>query len=138
STRKMDMNGQLSFMTNSQFTHIYVLAGIDRHEWKGQRTVYSDPYQPFIAAQAGDVLSIVRFGINAGCGFTQTLYENIGLFGDFRFVIGKSNTNEKIRIYDTMTTIGINISIPYPSRKNKEKTAGIGKKIYKWTKKGGK
>jgi len=139
-TRKFDINGHLSFTTNNELTHIFLLAGINRHEWSGTRTIYRDPYQLNTVTASGDVFRVNRYCANIGCGFTQVLYENIGLFGDFRLVLGKSLTFEKVRVYDAVTTIGINISIAQPklTKGNRRKTFGIGKKLYKWTEKGSK
>jgi hypothetical protein len=77
-----------------------------------------------------------KWGVNFGCGFTQTLYENIGMFGDYRFCFSKSETFEKVRILDVMATFGIAITIPHFEKGDGKKTFGIGKKIYKWTNKG--
>ena len=137
-TRKFDINGQVSFMTQNKLTHIYVLAGVNRHQWKGRRTAFSDMGQLGKGLPAGTYVDVKRWGINIGCGFTQLLYENIGVFGDFRFCFGNANDFEKVRIFDVMTTIGINFSIPHPAKSNGKKTFGIDKKIYKWTEKGAK
>ena len=137
-TRKFDLNGQISFRTLDKLTHIYSLIGINKHEWKGRRTEFTDLDQLAKGIPEGTYVSVNRWGINVGGGLTHPLYENIGLFADYRFCFGKAYTFEKIKIYDVMATIGINFSIPYPSRGNDKKTFGIGKKIYKWTEKGGK
>lgn len=135
-TRKFDINGQVSFRTQSQLTRIYTITGINRHEWKGRRTAFTDLDQFAKGVLEGTYVEVKRWGINFGGGITQLIYENISLFGDYRFVFGKSNGFEKVRIYDVMATIGINFNIPHPQNPNSKKTFGIGKKIYKWTEKG--
>ena len=136
-TRKFDINGQVSFMTQNKLTHIFVLSGVNRHQWKGRRTAYADIDQLGKGVQEGTYAEVKRWGVNFGCGFTQSLYENIGISGDFRFCFGNANDFEKVRIFDVMTTIEINFSIPHPAKSTGKKTFGIGKKIYKWTEKGG-
>lgn len=135
-TRKFDLNGQVSFATVSNQTRIYFLFGANRHEWKGRRTPYTDLDQGGEGIPNGTYVKVKRWGVNTGCGFTQMLYENIGLFGDYRFCFGNAHNEEKVRILDVMLTIGINYSIPHLKDSNRKKTFGIGKKIYKWTDKG--
>ena len=135
-TRKFDVNCHVSFATSNKRTRIFTLAGVNRHEWIGRRTGFTDLDQLAKGLPEGTYVSVNRMGVNFGCGFTQLLYENIGLFGDFRFCFGNANNFEKVRIMDVMTTIGINFSIPYPNRTIRAKTFGTGKKIYKWTEKG--
>ena len=135
-TNKYDLNGHISFATQGQRTRIFFLAGLNRHEWKGTRTGYTDLDQLAKGLKEGTVVEINRWGINAGCGFTQKLYDNIGIIGDFRFNFSDANNFERVRIMDVMTTIGINFGIPYPQKNRKTKTFPTGKKIYKWTEKG--
>lgn len=132
-TRKLDLNTHLSFATNNNLTRIFALAGINKHEWQGTRTKFTDQSQLANGIPEGEIVHVDRFGFNFGCGFTQTLYENIGVFGDYRFCMARSSGFEKVRIMDVMTTLGISLSLPYPERK---KHFGIGNKIYKWTKRG--
>lgn len=135
-TRKFDINGHISFATNNKLTWIFILAGANKHEWTATRTGIADLNQLGGGITKGAIVNVNRWGMNFGCGFTQTLYENIGVFGDCRFCFGNANNFEKVRIMDVMTTIGINFSIPQPTRKNNKKTFGIGRKVYKWTQKG--
>ena len=141
-TRKFDFNGQVSFATHNNLTHIYFLMGADKHEWTGRRTAFTDLDQNGKGIPAGTYVNAGRWGMNAGCGFTQSLYENIGLFGDYRFCLANAKNFEKVRIMDVMMTIGLNISIPHPnissdkSQNTRKKTFGIGKKVYRWTNKG--
>lgn len=137
-TRKFDVNGHVSFKTQSKLTHIYALGGINKHEWKGKRTAFTDMDQFAKNIPEGAYASVNRWGANVGGGITHLLYENIAIFADYRFCFSKSIGSEKIRIYDVMTTIGVNFNIPHPhpSKSNSKKTFGIGKKIYKWTEKG--
>ena len=137
-TRKFDVNIQASFSTRNNVTHIFTFAGVNRHEWNGRRTGFTDIDQLGKGLPEGTYVDIKRWGVNFGCGFSQSLYENIGIFGDYRFCFGKANDFEKVRIYDVMTTIGINLTIPQPQKSTGKKRFGIAKKIYKWTEKGGK
>ncbi|TAL59032.1 MAG: hypothetical protein EPN85_10160 [Bacteroidetes bacterium] len=133
STRKFDINGHVSFATDNNLTRIFVLAGANKHEWHATRTGFTDQNQLANGIPEGEIINVNRWGVNFGCGFTQTLYENIGIFGDYRFCFAKSSGFEKVRIMDVMTTVGISLSFPHPQRK---KSFGTGNKIYKWTKKG--
>jgi len=135
-TRKFDLNGHISFATTNNRTHIFALAGINRNEWTGRRTSFADIDQLGKGFPKGAIVKANRWGVNFGCGFTQSLYENIGVFADYRFCFANANDFEKVRIMDVMTTIGIYFSIPYPNKSEGKKTFGIGKKIYKWTEKG--
>lgn len=135
-TRKFDLNGLVSFSTINNQTRIYFLLGVNRHEWKGRRTSYTDLDQGGKGISAGTYVEVKRWGTNTGFGFIQKLYENIGLFGDYRFCFANARNFEKVRIMDVMLTIGFNYSIPYPQKSNPRKTFGIEKKIYKWTNKG--
>lgn len=132
-TRKFDLNTHLSFATNNNLTRIFSIAGVNKHEWRGTRTKFTDQSQLANGIPEGEIVYVDRIGFNFGCGFTQTLYEDIGVFGDYRFCFGRSSGYEKVRIMDVMTTLGVSLSIPYPERR---KHFGIGNKIYKWTKKG--
>lgn len=132
-TRKFDLNTHLSFATNNNLTRIFAIAGVNKHEWRGTRTKFTDQSQLANGIPEGEIVYVDRIGFNFGCGFTQTLYEDIGVFGDYRFCFGRSSGYEKVRIMDVMTTLGVSLSIPYPERR---KHFGIGNKIYKWTKKG--
>ena len=134
-TQKFDINGHVSFATHNNLTHIFVLAGANRHEWTATRTGYTDLDQMGKGLAEGTHVAVKRWGVNFGCGITQTLYENIGIFADYRFCFANAQNFEKVRIVDVMTTIGINYNIPRPSHKKK---LGIGKKIYKWTETGAK
>jgi hypothetical protein len=135
-TRKFDINLQASFSTINDRTHIFILSGIDRHEWTGIRTKYTGFDQLGDGVTEGMLVKVKRWGVNVGCGIAHTLYENIGLFADFRFNFADAHNFEKVRIMDAMSTIGANFNIPYPIRSNKVKKSGIGKKLYKWTEKG--
>ena len=135
STRKFDLNTHVSFATNNNLTRIFALGGINQHEWHATRTGFTDQSQLGWGIAEGEMVNVNRWGVNFGCGFTQTLYENIGIFGDYRFCFAQSTGFEKVRIMDVMTTLGLNISFPYPERSKKY---GIAGKLYKWTKKGGK
>ena len=137
-TRKFDVNGHVSFSTNNNLTHIFVLAGANRHEWKARRTGFTDMDQHASGIAEGTYVNIKRWGVNVGCGFTHSLYENIGVFADYRFCFANAENFEKVRIVDVMTTIGINYAIQHPLKSNGKKKSGIGKKIYKWTRKGAK
>lgn len=138
-TRKFDINGHASFATQNKHTRIFVLAGLNKHEWKGKRTGYVDLGQLGQGLAEGTYAKVNRLGLNFGCGFIQSLYENIGVFGDFRFCFTNANNFEKVRIMDVMTTAGINFSIPNLSKSNGKKTFSTpGKKVYKWTGKGAK
>lgn len=137
-TRKFDLNGHISFATTSNRTHIFALVGMNRHEWTGRRTSFADIDQLGKGLPEGTIVNVNRWGVNFGCGFTQSLYENIGVFADYRFCFANANDFEKVRIMDVMTTIGIYFSIPYPNKSQGKKTFGSGKKIYKWTEKGAK
>lgn len=137
-TRKFDINGHVAFATQNRHTRIFVLAGINKHEWKGKRTGYVDLDQLGKGLAEGTYAKVNRLGLNFGCGLTQSLYENIGVFGDFRFCFANANNFEKVRIMDVMTTVGISFSIPHLSISKGNRTFGIGKKIYKWTEKGAK
>jgi len=135
-TRKFDFNGHISFATNNNLTRIFVLTGANKHEWSATRTGHRDISQLAGGIPEGTIVHANRWGLNFGCGFTQILYDYVGVFGDFRFCFGSTNSVEKVRIMDVMTTLGVNFTIPHPSGNNK-KTFGIGKKLYKWTQKGG-
>jgi hypothetical protein len=137
-THKIDLNGHVSFATTNNRTRIFGLLGVGKHEWKGTRTKYTDLDQLGKGLPEGTVVSVNRWGVNAGVGFTQVLYDNISLFGDFRFNFSNAHNWERIRIMDVMTTFGISFSIPYPEQNNRRRSFGIGKKIYKWTEKGAK
>ena len=119
-------------------THIFAFAGANKHEWEGTRTKYTDLDQLGKGLPEGTVVKLERWGINCGVGFTQFLYENINLTGDFRFNFSNAHNWERIRIMDVMTTFGVSLAIPHPKKENKKKSYRIGKKIYKWTEKGGK
>ena len=136
STHKFDLNTHVSFGTNNNLTRIFVLAGANRHEWTATRTGFTDIKQLADGIPEGTVVNVDRWGINFGCGFSQTLYENIGVFADYRFCFGNARNFERVRIMDVMTTIGFNYTILQPQRSNSKKTFGIGNKLYKWTKKG--
>lgn len=138
STRKFDINGHVSFGTNNNLTHIFVLAGGNKHVWHATRTGFTDQNQLANGIPAGEIISVNRWGVNFGCGLTQSLYENIGFFADYRFSFANAKSFEKVRIMDVMTTIGINYSIPYPERSKGKQKFSIGNKQYKWTKKGAK
>src|ERR1051325_4904826 len=135
--KKLDLNGQVSFRTRNHLTNIYALMGVDRHLWLGRRTGFTDLDPLSSGIPEGTYVSVKKWGLNFGCGFTQTLYENIGIFGDYRFCFARSENFEKVAIMDVMATFGINISIPHFEKGNGKKTFGIGKKLYKWTNKGG-
>ncbi len=135
-TRKFDFNGHVSFATNNNLTRIFVLTGANRHEWKATRTGYTDLSQLGSGIPEGDIVTVKRWGVNFGCGFTQTLYENIGIFGDYRFCFGNANNFEKVRIMDVMTTLGLNVTFPHPNKTKGKKSFSIGPRIYKWTHKG--
>ncbi len=137
-TRKFDINPQISFATENKRTNIFVFTGANYHKWKGRRTALADIDQLGKDLPEGAYAEVKKWGVNFGCGFNAMLYENISLFGDYRFNFGKANDFEKVRIMDVMTTIGLSFSIPYPEKSNRKKTFGIGKRIYKWTDKGGK
>lgn len=137
-TRKIDLNGHVSFATANTRTHVFALAGIDRHEWTGRRTAFADIDQLGRGLAEGVIIKANRWGVNFGCGFTQMLYDNIGMFADSRFCFSNANDFEKVRILDVMTTLGIYFSIPYPDKSRRKKTSGIDRKIYKWTGKGAK
>lgn len=131
--QKFDLNGHISFATNNNLTRIFVLAGVNKHEWHATRTGFTDQSQLGHGIPEGEIVTVNRLGANFGCGFTQALYENIGIFGDYRFCLSRVQSFERVRIMDVMTTLGINLTFPYPERKKK---FGTGNKIYKWTKKG--
>lgn len=133
-TRKFDFNGHLSFFTENRRTRIFVLAGANKHEWSGRRTRFTDLDQLGKGIKEGTYVHVRRWGVNFGCGISQELYDNLGFFGDFRFNFSNAHNAEKVRIMDVMTTFGIQLTIPHPQ---KDKKYGIGKKIYKWTRKGG-
>lgn len=135
-TRKFDLNAHVSFATNNNLTRIFALGGINKHEWHGTRTGFTDQSQLGWGIPEGQVVNVNRLGVNFGCGFTQALYENIGLFGDYRFCFGNARSFEKVRIMDVMTTFGVYLSFAHPAKG--KKNYGIGGKIYKWTKKGAK
>ena len=135
-TRKMDLNGQVAFATTNSRTHILAFLGIDKHEWTGTRTKYTDLDQLGKGLPEGTVVSVDRWGLNCGVGFTHTLYDNIGVFGDCRFNFSNAHNWERIRITDVMTTFGVTFAIEHPQKSNGKKSYGIGKKIYKWTEKG--
>lgn len=135
-TRKFDLNGHVSFATTNNRTHIFALAGLNCHEWTGRRTSFADIDQLGKGVQEGTIMKVNRWGVNFGCGFTQALYENIGVFADYRFCIANANDFEKVRIMDVMTIIGIYFSIPHLNKSPGKKTFGIDRKIYKWTEKG--
>ena len=139
-TRKFDINGHISFATNNHLTRVYVFTGINRHEWTAKYTGMIDLKNTAAGLEKGASASVQRWGANFGCGLTQTLYENIGIFADCRFCVTNMPDAQKIRFMDVMTTIGINLNIPYPVRNNGsgKKSFGIGKKVYKWTEKGAK
>lgn len=134
--RKFDLNGHVSFATTNNRTYIFALAGINRHIWTGRRTSFADIDQLGKGLPEGAIVKVNRWGVNVGCGFTQSLYENIGVFADYRFCFANANDFEKVRITDVMTTIGIYFSIPHHNKSQGKKTFGIRKKIYKWTDKG--
>ncbi len=136
--KKIDINPQISFYTNNKRTRIFIFTGANYHEWSARRTAYMDVDQLASHIAPGNYVQLKKWGANFGCGFNATLYENIAVFGDYRFAFTRTLTNEKIRVMDVMTTVGLCINIPYPQRSDKPKSFGIGKKIYKWTEKGGK
>ena len=136
-TKKLDLNGQVAFRTRNKLTNIYALMGINRHLWLARRTGFTDLDQLSEGIPEGTYVEVKKWGVNFGCGFTQSLYENIGIFGDYRFCFARSENFEKVSILDVMATFGVNISIPHFERGNSKKTFGIGKKLYKWTNKGG-
>jgi len=138
STHKFDINGHVSFATNNNLTRIFALAGVNRHVWHATRTAFGDQNQLAKGIPEGTFITANRWGVNLGCGFTQALYENIGVFGDYRFCIANAKNFEKVTIMDVMTTIGINLTFPHPDRSKGRKSYGIGNKIYKWTRKGAK
>ena len=140
-TRKMDLNAHFSFALTKSNAHIFALLGIDRHEWTGRFTGIANLDQLTAGLKKGSYMEVKRWGLNAGVGFTQPLYENIGLTGDFRFNFstpnGKfplifSNTENKFGIMDVMTTFGITYYISQlpKSKSKKVKTFGVGKKVY--------
>lgn len=135
-TRKFDLNGHVSFATTNNRTHIFALLGLNRHEWTGRRTSFADIDQLGKGLKEGTIVKVNRWGVNFGCGVTQSLYENIGVFADYRFCIANANDFEKVRIMDVMTTIGIYFSFPHPTKSESKKTFGIDRKVYKWTNKG--
>lgn len=137
-TRKFDLNGRVSFGTFNDRTKIFAFTGLNRHEWSGRRTKFTDLDQLSKGYAEGTYVEVNRWGVNFGCGITQELYENIGIICDYRFNFSKSDNFEKVSVMDVMMTLGINYSIPYPQKSDKSKSFGIGKKIYKWTEKGGK
>lgn len=132
-TRKFDINAHVSFATNNNLTRIFALAGANNHQWQATRTGFTNQSQLGQGIPEGEIVQVNRWGVNAGCGFTQVLYENIGIFGDYRFCMSRVQSFEKVRILDVMTTFGVTYNIPHTERK---KGMGIGSKIYKWTKKG--
>lgn len=139
-TKKYDLNGHFSFFTHHRRLRVFALAGVNLHHWKGTRTGYTDMDQFGRGIPEGAVIRVKRWGINSGCGFTQTVHDNIGITGDFRFNFAPSKSYEKVRIMDVLTTVGVNFIIPYPApnETRRRKTFSVGKKIYKWTEKGGK
>ena len=137
-TRKFDLNGRVVFGTFNDRTKIFAFTGINRHEWSGRRTKFTDLDQLSKGFHEGTYVEVNRWGVNFGCGITQELYDNISLICDYRFNLSKAYNFEKVGVMDVMTTIGINYSIPYPQKSDKVKKFGIGKKIYKWTDKGAK
>ena len=148
-THKIDVNAHFSFGMTDSRAHIFALIGIDRHDWVARFTGITDINQLATGLQPGTFTQVKRWGLNAGIGFTQPLYENIGIIGDFRFNCSTPNgtfpldfsgKENKFGIMDVMTTFGITYDIPSfsKSKSNKKKTFGIGKKMYKWTESGGK
>jgi hypothetical protein len=148
-THKIDVNAHFSFAMTESSAHIYGLLGIDRHEWTGRFTGLINLDQFANGLQKGTYASVKRWGVNAGIGFTQLLYENIGITGDFRFNFSTPNGDihfhpqaggpkNEFGILDVMTTFGITYDIPQLPKSKKTKTFGIGKKMYKWTHNGGK
>ena len=136
--KKFDINPQVSFGTENKHTSIYGFAGADYQQWKGRRTALANADPLGKNLLEGEYAEVKKWGVNVGCGFSAMLYENISLFGDYRFCFRKSADFEKVKITDVMTTIGLSFSISYPEKRNHRKTFGIGKKIYKWTDTGGK
>jgi hypothetical protein len=137
-TNKLDFNGQVSYSTDNNHTRIYALIGADRFSWQGTNVGNNNPDLPNTALLAENMYKIKRWGLNSGIGFTHLLYDMIGVFGDCRFTICRTNSWERVQITDVMTTFGINFSIPYPQKKSNKKSSSLGNKLYKWTKKGAK
>jgi len=148
-THKIDVNAHFSFAMTRSNAHIYALLGIDRHEWSGRFTGVTNLDQLATGLKQGAYAQVKRWGVNAGVGFTQPLYENISIIGDFRFNLSTPNgeihlhpqtggSKNEFGILDIMTTFGITFDIPHLPRSKKEKAFGIGKKMYKWTESGGK
>lgn len=132
---KYDLNLRMSFATNNNKTRIDVFTGPNYHYWSAIRTAYYDLDQLGSGIKEGDQLILKRLGLNFGCGITQTLYENIGFFADYRFVFGNAKDYEKVRIMDVMTNIGFTYTIPHPPKDRKSKRYGIAPGIYKWVRK---
>jgi len=137
-TRKFDLNGRVMFGTFNERTHIFSFTGINRHEWSGRRTKFTDLDPLSKGFEEGTYVEVNRWGVNFGCGISQELYDNIALICDYRFNFSKTDNFEKVSVMDVMVTLGINYSIPPPQKSNKAQTFRMGKKIYKWTNKGAK
>lgn len=145
-TYKTDVNAHFSFALTESNARIYALLGIDRHVWNGRFTGITSLDQLATGLQKGTYAQLKRWGINAGFGFTQPLYENISIIGDFRFNFSTPNGDihfhapasgpkNEFGIMDVMTTFGVTYDIPKLQKSKKKKTFGISKKRYNLPKK---
>ena len=152
-THKYDANLHFSFYTpaNNSF---YFLLGVNRHEWNA---VYSGADEPLQNLFHGNNVEVKSWGMNTGIGFFAPINDDFSYYSDFRFCISNANRGSSSYIRDAMLTFGISFLIPplpyrektkslalpgnekqVPAHQSERKTFRVGKKIYKWTEKGGK
>ena len=145
-THKYDANLHFSFYTEKN-NSLYFLLGVNRHEWNA---IYAGTDDPAHNLFKGTNVEVKSWGMNAGVGIFVPINNDFSYYSDFRFCIADASKGGVSYVRDAMLTLGLSVSIPrLPSfkktkpdavqtHKSERKTFGIGKKMYKWTEKGGK
>jgi hypothetical protein len=139
--RNIDLNlNYLFFHVGDTDTRFYAISGICMQQWTG---LYKGPAavnQDNIDYVPGDVKRFNWLSFNAGLGF-ERYYGYFGLFGEFKFRVGKNYPSDPIGIVDVGATLGARINIlsfggksrtAEPVQHTRSKWRSIRPKMYHW------
>jgi hypothetical protein len=139
--RNFDFNlNYLFFNVSNTDTKFYAISGICFQQWTG---LYKGPAavnQDNIDYVPGDTKRFNWLSLNTGLGF-ERYYGYFGLFGEFKFRVGKNNPSDPVGIEDVgfmlgarmnVLSFGLNTKSTEPVKHIRSKRRGIKPKMYHW------